>query len=333
MRAWLVIAAFLLAACGAAKQEGGVDMEAILASAPAEKLSDYRLFRDAGARLPAERVLAYDLINPLFTDYADKHRYAFVPEGEVATFDEVEAFGFPVGSVLIKTFAYDDKFIETRLLIHKADGWQAYPYVWTDDGSDAVYAPIGAALQIDTSGPDGAPLHINYAVPNKNQCKTCHGKHDAVGPIGPKARNLGDQVHAWQAAHLLSGAPEAIDAVPAADDVSALLDHRARAYLDINCAHCHREGGSASNSGLWLEWAESSEARLGIMKRPTAAGRGSGDALKVIVPGEPDNSILVYRMASDEAGVAMPELGRSLVHEEGLDLIEAWVAELEASEK
>lgn len=329
MRALLVGVIGILAACAGERAPDGPNMDLILADKPAKTLSEYGLFLDAGARTPAERVVPYDLINPLFSDHSDKHRFIYVPEGETATFHESEAFAFPVGSVIVKTFSYDDDFIETRLLVHKADGWQAYPYVWNEDDSEAVYTPIGASKKIETTAPNGDALTINYSVPNKNQCKTCHGKHDQVLPIGPKARNLGEQVHTWQDAGLLSGAPSDVAFVPVAHDESAPLDQRARAYLDINCAHCHRVGGSASNSGLWLEWAEASPRKIGIMKRPTAAGRASGNQLIVIEPGAPERSIMVRRMATTETGVAMPELGRSTVHEEGVALIDAWIAEME----
>jgi hypothetical protein len=107
------------------------------------------------------------------------------------------------------------------------------------------------------------------------------------------------------------------------------LDHRARAYLDINCAHCHREGGSASNSGLWLQTSETSPVRLGIAKYPTAAGRGAGEAVHIISPGAPDQSILAYRMASTETGIAMPELGRALQDPDGVALVRAWIADMD----
>ena len=321
----------LLTACGGERQDGAPHLDVILAEKPAENLSDYGLFLDAGARKPAERVLAYDLINPLFSDHSDKHRYIYVPPGETARYHESDAFAFPVGSVIVKTFSYDDDFIETRLLVRKAEGWQAYPYVWNESDTEAVYTPIGASKVIETTAPTGAPITINYSVPNKNQCKTCHGLNGEVFPIGPKARNLGGQTTAWSEAGLLSGVQDDHFAVPKADDPGALLEKRARAYLEINCAHCHRAGGSASNSGLWLEWDEQSPRKIGIQKRPTAAGRASGELLSVIVPGAPERSIMVQRMASLEAGVAMPELGRSIVHEEGVSLIQAWIAEMEAT--
>jgi len=118
-------------------------------------------------------------------------------------------------------------------------------------------------------------------------------------------------------------------AMPAAFDVTAPLEDRARAYLDINCAHCHKPTGSASNSGLWLDWQIADPVKWGVGKHPTAAGRGSGNALVVIEPGVPEASILAYRMASDEAGIAMPELGRAVTHEEGVALIAEWIAAME----
>lgn len=330
MRYVVLVLLGLLAACGREQVQTAPNLDVILAEKPAEKLSDYRLFLDAGAREPADRVVGYDLINPLFSDHSEKHRYIFIPPKEMMTYHKSEAFGFPVGSVIVKTFSYDDNFVETRLLVHKADGWQAYPYVWDATDSEAIYTPIGADKVIETTSPIGEPLTINYSVPNKNQCKTCHGVDDAVFPIGPKARNLGRQPQAWVRASLLSGLPAEWPVVPYVDDEAAPLNARARAYLDINCAHCHRAGGSASNSGLWLEWDEESSRKIGINKRPTAAGRASADRLIVIEPGIPDRSIMVHRMASDEAGVAMPELGRSLVHSEGVELIEQWIEEMDA---
>jgi len=69
--------------------------------------------------------------------------------------------------------------------------------------------------------------------------------------------------------------------------------------------------------------------KLGIDKHPTAAGRGSGLLTRVIEPGEPEASILAFRMASAEAGVAMPELGRTLIDGEGVQLVHEWIAQMQ----
>ena len=334
--------AALLAACSAGK-EAGPDLDVIFAEVPAETLSAYGLFADAAAGTPAEGVMAYDLVNPLFSDHAAKHRFVFVPGGKAAQYTEEDVFDFPVGTVLVKTFAFAPDMrepdtgaykVETRLLIHKENGWAAYPYVWNEEGTEAVYAPVGARRAVETISPAGTPLSISYAVPNQNQCKTCHQAGAAILPIGPKARNLGHkgQIGAWTAAGILEGVPEALPAAPSVYDVSLPLDARARAWLDINCAHCHKPDGSASNSGLVLSSTETDPVKLGIGKRPVAAGRGAGDLFQVIVPGAPDRSILTFRMASTEPGVAMPELGRSVHDPEGLALIRDWIAGMETLE-
>lgn len=331
--------AALLAACSAGKA-AGPDLEVILAEAPAETLSAYGLFADASAGTPAEGVIAYDLVNPLFSDHAAKHRFVFVPGGKAARYDAQNVFDFPVGAVLVKTFAFAPDMrqpeagawkVETRLLIHKEKGWAAYPYVWNEEGTEAVYSPVGARRAIETMSPAGQPLTINYSVPNQNQCKTCHQAGNALSPIGPKARNLGHkgQIEAWAAAGILEGVPETLPAAPSVYDLSQPLGARARAWLDINCAHCHKPDGSASNSGLVLLATETDPVKIGIGKHPVAAGRGAGNLFQVIVPGAPDRSILAYRMSSVEPGVAMPELGRSVPDPEGLALIREWIAEME----
>jgi hypothetical protein len=114
--------------------------------------------------------------------------------------------------------------------------------------------------------------------------------------------------------------------VPNAYDASAPLAQRARAYLDVNCAHCHNPEGPAHTSGLDLSWSQSDPALWGVLKRPVAAGRGSAGFEFSIEPGHPERSILVHRMASDDPGVMMPELGRTLVDERGVALMREWIA-------
>jgi uncharacterized repeat protein (TIGR03806 family) len=261
-----------------------------------------------------------------------------------------------VGSALIKTFSLAPDLrnpqsgarrIETRVLVHRSDGWVAWPYVWDDDQKEARYAPVGARRSWQVIDPAGTPLNISWAVPNQNQCKTCHQSGDAIAPLGPTARNLNrtrvgqtgigvtipdalNQLDDWAHRGLLLGAPRAAVAprVPEAFDADAPIETRARAWLDVNCAHCHQRAGSASNSGLYLGWSEKPGTTLGFAKRPVAAGRGAGDGLFVIEPAHPERSIMIHRMASTEPGVAMPELGRSVADPQGVALISAWIAGL-----
>jgi uncharacterized repeat protein (TIGR03806 family) len=327
----------VLAACSGGE---GPRSSVILAEEPAPKLSDYGFFKDAGARQPADSVVPYDLVNALFSDHAGKHRFVHLPKGLQAAYDAEKIFDFPVGSVLIKTFAFapdmreplkDERYIETRLLIRKEAGWFAYAYIWNAEQTEATYAPIGGQQKIDTISPDGDRLSIDYVIPNRNQCKTCHSEDGKLMPIGPRARNLNhvgplgaNQIADWSGRGILSGAPEAPSVLPAAFG-DGPLGERARAWLDINCAHCHKADGGASNSGLFLGWHETDPTGWGVHKRPTAAGRGSGDNLFVIEPGKPDESILVHRLETTEPGVLMPELGRTVVDARGLKLVREWI--------
>jgi len=285
------------------------------------KLSDYHFF--IGAK-PNARVLGYTLNTPLFSDYTTKNRYVFVPAGQTARYTPDGVFEFPIGSAFIKSFGYGGAHpIETRVLLKRASGWVALPYVWNIDGSDAVLKRAGTRVDVAF---DGKPH--SYAVPNVNQCKECHATGSDVTLIGPKARNLNDgvQLAAWVKAGLLDRAPADAPRVPRFDDDRAPLALRARAYLDVNCGHCHNPTGAASNSGLNLTWGTTDPTALGIHKTPVAAGRGSGGRYVAIQPGDPEASIMLYRLKSTEPGVAMPELGRSMVHAEGVKLLSDWIA-------
>ncbi|MBX7541068.1 SO2930 family diheme c-type cytochrome [Qipengyuania sphaerica] len=286
-------------------------------------LREFGFFIDPAAQVPDQRVVPYRLNTPLYSDGADKLRFVYLPEGEKISLGQDGLLQFPVGSALIKTFAFgegdDRRLIETRVLLHRADGWLALPYLWDDEQWDARLAVAGA--RIDLTTPKGEA--ISYRVPNKNQCKECHGLDGAVTPIGPKARNLSSE---WLEANLGS-LPAHADLMPVWEDrASATPEAAARAYLDVNCAHCHRPGATASNSGLDLRWEQDDPKALGIMKRPVAAGRGAGTHLFDVVPGKPGESILLHRMLSNDPGVAMPELGKATVDEEGTEAIRKWIA-------
>ncbi|MBC7102839.1 MAG: hypothetical protein H5U13_06390 [Parvibaculum sp.] len=212
----------------------------------------------------------------------------------VAAYDAHESFAFPVGSALIKTFAHPAadrpgglKLVETRVLLHHEKGWQAWAYVWNDEQTDAELKIAGAKIPMTVETPEGGVEDFIYAVPNKNQCKRCHAIGGEVAPIGPKARNLNhvfaypegpqNQLMRWANAGFLAGLPDlaSVSSVPDWLDENAPLGARARAWLDINCAHCHRAEGPASNSGLSLARDEHDPVALGIGKRPVAAGRGA----------------------------------------------------------
>jgi uncharacterized repeat protein (TIGR03806 family) len=339
VRRGLGLLAFACTALGAALGHASgiepppVNNRAIMDPAYPRSLFDFRLVvLDGPGRIrPNARVMPYELNTPLWSDGAEKLRYIYLPEGTQLTADGAGLPQFPVGAAIIKTFAFGDgearRLIETRVLLHRADGWVALPYRWNAEQTDAALALAGG--RVDLTTPAGEA--ISYAIPNKNQCKSCHGKDGAVIPIGPKARNLSVR---WMADMLRRGALDRLPPGGATMPVWAGYSEQtpaepfARAYLDVNCAHCHQPGGGASNSGLDLRWEQADPHALGIMKRPVAAGRGAGGHEFSLLPGQPDASILLYRMDSAEPGIAMPELGKASVDKQGVAVVRRWIAEM-----
>lgn len=337
------------ALCGA---EGtGLNTEAFVADCP--NLSDYRLFADPTNPLEnANDGVIYDLNTPLFTDDAKKFRFVFVPGDRPAVYRTDEVFDFPVGTVIAKTFTIqadlrDDAsaqdIIETRLLIHRKEGWTALPYIWNQAKDDAVLTVTGGTQNVSWIDINGMQQSTNYVIPNTNNCANCHGE-DTLLPIGPKARHLNkdyayasgaaNQLDHWTQEGILTGAPAdkgSIDTIPLWGDVTADLDDRARGYLDVNCMHCHSPGGAADTSGLYLEYSRPFGFDVGECKPPVAAGGGSGGLDYVIVPGNAAESIMDFRMDSNETSVRMPEIGRSIIHTEGVALVRDWINSLSGS--
>lgn len=319
---------------------------------PFKKLSEYNFFTGTLHELkPNERIIPYDLVTPLFTDYAFKARFVYVPEGKSADYDTTHVLQFPVGSCLIKNFYYPEDFskpegkrriIETRLLVHREGGWDNLDYIWNDKQTEAYLENAGDIKQVSWTHYDGSKKTLDYVIPNKNQCKSCHWRNDAsFSPIGPKVRNLNknynygtvteNQLTHWVKAGIIKNVPDPVAAPKIADwtdSVNCTVNERARAYMEMNCGHCHSPNGPAYTSGLHLNLENNNLENLGFCKAPVAAGKATGNFLYDIVPGHPEQSILTFRMASTDPGIKMPEIGRGLVHKEGLELINRWIAEM-----
>ena len=259
----------VLALSPGANEPAGVADAVILSDGLPRSLSDYRFFKDVSGWQPNARVTAYSLNTPLFTDYAEKYRFIYLPEGQQAKTNGDGMLEFPVGSALIKSFGYEidgkPRLLETRVLLHRADGWLALPYVWNEEQTEAKLKVAGARIAVNFTDPSGKQRSTSYGVPNKNQCKECHSLSDAVVPIGPKARNLthDGQLADFARLGLIDQSPKVAYRVPVWGETSAPLNDRARGYLDVNCAHCHNINGSASNSGLFRYQQASGCSRAG----------------------------------------------------------------------
>ena len=317
-------------------------------------LSQYDFFYGNLSDLkPNEDVFPYTLNTPLFSNYAYKKRFVYIPNGTQMTYSPDEVFSFENGTILIKNFYYPEDFrikdgpkkiIETRLLIKEKDDWKALNYVWRDDQKDAELNYIGKKLNISWTHKDGIKKSTVYNVPNNNQCKNCHINGKDISPIGTTAAQLNlkydmlsnqiSQLEFYHKKRLIKNLPDH-DNIPKFavwdNEQSGSIEDRAKAYLDINCAHCHQPQGSAKNSGLDLRLIQVNQRKQGIFKPPVAAGKGSGDLQYSIVPGSPEESIIIYRMRSTDPGVMMPEIGRSIVHQEGIELISEYINNLKVN--
>ena len=312
------------------------------------KLSDYGFFvGDLAKQQPSENVLPYEVSAKLFSDYAIKSRFVVLPKGEQILYQSNEEFIYPVGSTLIKSFYYPTdirypekniRLMETRLLINTPEGWIGYPYVWNKTQTEAFLEIAGERLDVSFINNQGNKESFNYSVPNFNQCKGCHVNQNKMKPIGTKARLLNheyeypegsmNQLKKWSILDMINNLPEisTISHTPNYNDPNdGTLEERARGWIDINCAHCHRLGAPGETSGLFLNIEEKNKTRLGIYKPPVAAGRATGNLKYTISPGSPEKSIMIKRMLSKDPGIMMPELGRKLVHKEGVELVSQWI--------
>lgn len=319
-----------------------------------DSLAALQLFDGQLARLiPARDVTAYEINSPSFSDYAQSHFVMKVPPGASIHYMPDGPFEFPVGTVLAQTLSYADadrdgarRIVETRVLLRREDKWIALPYVWNDEQTDASLELIGARIEIRRRRTDGEVRQQTHIVPNFNDCKRCHRIGDIVTPIAAGVRQLNcpspasgpgeGQLARWQSQGLLQGLPPGDDLPRLScwnDPKTGTVERRARAWLDANCAHCHNPRGTAANSGLQLAAEVERPSVFGVLKTPVAASRGTGGLHFDILPGQPNASIMLYRVRSVEGGIMMPEFGRSQVDEEGAALLSEWIESMSPVER
>jgi uncharacterized repeat protein (TIGR03806 family) len=293
------------------------------------KLSELKLFEGELSNLqPTEKVEIYRLSTPLFTDYAQKLRFISIPEGGSMTYDGEGLPIFPDNTILAKTFYYyfDERdpslgkiIIETRTMIKKSGVWNVGNYVWNEDQTDAFLDDESHGLTIDWIDEFGVEKTVDYAVPTYFNCITCHQNDGVRIPIGPRIRNLNmtynsvNQLEDYISKGLLVGAPPLSDIVVLPnweDDIEYTLEERARAYFDVNCAHCHQPGGFYN-----LQFGDDFDLRFEIPFDNTNIFENRLDILS--------------RMGSNIDGYSMPFIGTSLIHDEGLALIVEYIESMD----
>jgi uncharacterized repeat protein (TIGR03806 family) len=286
----------------AAPEREAVDVPAVLSQTGCVDPADPEV-------LP-QNAIAYEVRVPFWSDGADKSRFAIVP-----TAIEADAEGdlhLPEGSVLVKSFTRDGALVETRLLVHDAEGWAGYSYAWREDGSDAD-------LLLDGRVTD------DWIFPDGQSCDFCH-TDVAGGSLGLDAAQLDrdGSLAAFVDAGLVRDVPEV---EPLADPFGAdPLDVRARAYLHVNCSHCHRPDGPSGRADLDLR-RSTALADTGLCNASPRAGDADVPDGRLLAPADPDRSILLARMRS-LGSTRMPPVGSLRIDDAGSELIAEWIASL-----
>ncbi|MEO2047841.1 MAG: SO2930 family diheme c-type cytochrome, partial [Pirellulales bacterium] len=323
---------------------------AIYRGAP-KKLSEWALFQGNGStQAPVDGVVPYDLNTPLFSDYTNKYRFIRIPPGTSIKYTSSGPLEFPEGTAIAKTFAYPidmtdpaqgERLLETRIEFLRDGNWYGFSYLWNDEQTEAMLTLGGKEIKVSWIHRDGRNRTNRYEIPNANQCLDCHSRNKRYVPIGTTASNMNrefkfgegskNQLDSMAAKKLLVGLPK-IDQRPVLPQYdnpdSGKLAPRARAWLHVNCAHCHNPEGTARTTGLDLRLTQADPSKLGFWKTPVAAGHGTGGREYDIVPGHPDKSILLYRMESLDPSVRMPNISRNLVPVEATAMIREWIAKM-----
>lgn len=267
----------------------------------------------------------YELSTKLFTDYALKQRFVVLPNGEKMTYTGNGLPLFPDNTVIAKTFYYNNdetdlsqgkKIIETRLLIKMNGSWELGNYKWNDAQTEAILDTDGAVVPVTWTNTNGESQSINYEIPSNTDCFTCHNNNSQVIPIGPKLRTLNfdvngsNQLQALIDNNMLEGLtdPSTVNVLPNWEDESLGLERRARAYMDVNCAHCHSEGGNC---------AEQSNLRLTYETAFEESGISNS------------SSSILTRIQNTIPEYGMPLIGTTIIHDEGVAVLIDYINSLE----
>jgi uncharacterized repeat protein (TIGR03806 family) len=287
------------------------------------KLSFYQLFKGRMAALePNNGVETLQLSSTLFTDYAEKQRLIKLPKGKQVVLNGEGLPIFPEGTIIAKTFYYSNvagkgrQIIETRLLILNKSKWNVATFQWNPAQNEAFLLTKGASVPINFLRQNGEAMKISYHIPTREECGSCHRLNETILPIRPKMRNLNIRIEKEgktinQLVYLMKKGIfkktkiDSLTVLPNYHDLSLPLAQRARAYMDINCAHCHRPGGFAGHTTLNLDYRTDLD-HTGIKFNKS--------------------NILVRTAEMGE--YHMPKIGTTMIDKEGVTLIKKYISEI-----
>lgn len=318
------------------------------------RLSETGLFASTAAHEPAPGVIPYSINATAWADGATAERFLALPgETKLGVYDSENvqvgylkgAWKFPVDGVLAKTVSLPldaarpeaRRRVETQIMHYDGRDWHAYTYLWNDRQDDAELVPAEGTTRtfdVNDSNAPGGKRRQTWRVAARNECILCHtsraGWLQAFTPAElNRDQRYGDAIAGQLAtlSHIGMFEQPPAEASPLADPYGdrGSLDERARAYLHLNCGHCHRRGGGGT-AAIELRIDLPLEQTNLLAGRPTQGTFGI-HAAQILAPGEPARSVLYYRMAKLGRG-RMPHFGSQEVDERGLRLIGDWIESL-----
>jgi len=301
---------------------------------------------------PAAGVIPYSPNVSFWSDHAIKQRWFSLPGAEPFGYGLNEPWTKPVGSVFVKHFELETvrgdpasrRRIETRFMVMSDFGAYGVSYEWDEDGETASLAPSdGVDVLLDIIDEEGQPSTQTWRIPSRSQCLECHTRV-ADFALSFDARQLNGEGHSFGEAEnviralmdngYLADGPtdEALARMlphAPADDLTASLNQRARSYLAVNCASCHQAGGPTPAAF---------DVRPHLTLRETglingAVGNDTGGEVtpdhRLVVPGDPEHSVLLQRLCACDGFTRMPPLASNEIDEAGVALITEWILSLD----
>jgi hypothetical protein len=261
--------------------------------------------------LDDSRVFAYEPTWPLWSSGSDKTRLAVFPAPIDTTV--ADRWVFPTGTTFIKTFAYGDRPIETRVL-RPLDVPTFDVYKW--DGDDAYLADLTTKDPVTVDGG-------THTIPSRIDCRACH-ESAAQPTIGFSELQLGDATLARLDERGLrtrvNAEPERIPGRTADS-----LTYQVLGYFTGNCVPCHHTGTGPNNS-FDLRYQVALQNTIDHPTESSASAAGIR-----VVPGDPEQSILWLAFARDTTNPEvkpMPPVGIDRGDAEGIELVRRWIASL-----
>jgi uncharacterized repeat protein (TIGR03806 family) len=295
---------------------------------------------------PAKTLVPYDLVLAFWSDGAVKTRFVAIPDAKVA-FTATGEWTFPPGTVFVKTFELPTdatrpnvkRRLETRLIVvDRNGGVYGVTYKWRADLSDADLVPAEGQHE-DITMRDANGTHVqSWYYPSRRDCMECHNSH-TTGTLGPKTRQMNrdvrypdgtteNQLRRWNRNGLFDTALDEHD-IPSfptlarADETTRSVEDRARSWLDANCGHCHRPGGTVANFDARYDTPLEHQNLVG---GPVLIDQNV-DRARVISPHDPWRSVALMRVDTN-GEIRMPPLARNTIDSEGVALLRSWIESL-----